>query len=190
MSHKFLYESSFHLLLSNIDQEMADDCQQAGCRHCGGELHQGNYPRSPHGVPGDFRGHYDSRFSFCCKDCRKRTTPPTVRFFGRYWYVAPVFLLLSALALGLSVRRRAKIKEYFGVTVSKSTWDRWRAWWRNNFVKTKFWQQHKGLCPPADENRGSLPRHLFCAFKNSLDKKMTQILKFLSPLTSGNLRAI
>ena len=190
MSHKYLHESRSHLLLLTIDREMAIECQQAGCQHCGGKLHQGNYPRSPHGVPGPFRDHYDSRFSFCCQDCRKRTTPPTVRFFGRYWYVAPVLLLLSALAFGLSARRRDKIKNYLGVTVPKSTWDRWREWWRNVFVKTPFWQQHKGLCPPAYESRCSLPRHLFCLFENPLDKKMTQILRFLSPLTSGNLRAI
>jgi len=101
-----------------------------------------------------------------------------------------IVLELKATSKDIQTQELAQIKKYFGVTVPKSTWDRWREWWRNVFVKTPFWQQHKGLCPPADENRGSLPRHLFCAFKNSLDKKMTQILKFLSPLTSGNLRAI
>ena len=190
MCHKFLHESRFHLLLLAIDREMARVFQQDGCQHCGGKLHQANYPRSPHGVPELFRDHYDSRFSFCCDTCRRRSTPATVRFFGRYWYVAPVLLLLSALALGLSERRRAQIKKYFGVTVPKSTWDRRREWWRNIFVKTPFWQQKKGLCPPEDESRCSFPRHLFCLFKKPLDKKMTQLLQFLSPLTSGDLRAI
>jgi len=190
MSHKFLHEAKFHLLLLKIDLEMASACEQIGCQHCGGQLYLGTYPRSPHGVPELFRDHYDSRFSFCCKECRKRTTPATVRFFGRYWYVAPVLLLLSALAFGVSTRRREKIKNYFGVSVPKSTWDRWRTWWRDIFVQEPFWQQEKGLCLIIDESRGSFPRHLFCLFKKSLDKQMKEVLQFLSPLTSGKLRAI
>lgn len=37
--------------------------------------------------------------------------------------------------------RLAQIKRHFGITVSESTWKRWRRWWRIAFNKTRFWKQ-------------------------------------------------
>lgn len=190
MSYKFLLKTSFHELLTEIDQDLAIKCQKAGCPHCGGQLHQAAYPRSPHGVFKDFREYYQSRFSFCCANCRKRTSPETVRFFGRYWHVAPVLILISALSLGINDRRLKQIKIHLGVTVSESTWKRWRKWWGSVFCTTPFWQQSKGLLSNFDEEACFLPRDLLILFKESLDKKMVRLLKFLSPLTAGGVRAI
>ena len=85
MSHKFIFRSTFHSLLIAIDREIAEATRKKGC-DCGGALHQSNYPRSPFGLSAEFRIAYEERFSFCCADCRKRTTPSSVRFFGRRWY--------------------------------------------------------------------------------------------------------
>ena len=146
MSHKFLFDSSFHLLLIAIDRELAESTRQQGCS-CGGTLHQANYPRSPLGLSAEFRSAYEERFSFCCSDCRQRTTSPSVRFFGRRWYPAPLLLLISALTLSINEYRLTQIKHRFGITVSESTWKRWRRWWRTTFVETAFWKHVSGLMP-------------------------------------------
>lgn len=83
MSQIFLLNASFHSFLIALDQELASKSQGSSCIYCGGKLHKTNYPRSPFGVPQSLREYYDKRFSFCCSECRKRTAPQSVRFFGR-----------------------------------------------------------------------------------------------------------
>ena len=191
MSHRFLSDSSFHSILIAIDKELADAAQKKGCLHCGGVLHQAAYPRSPFGMPAAFRSFYEARLSFCCSNCRKRTTPPSVRFFGRRWFPAPLIIFISALMLGINERRLIQIKKHFGIVVSESTWKRWRAWWRTVFVTTPFWLQAKGLLPPVSEIiNGPFPRQLFSVFQGVLEEKIHLLLRFLSPLTGGILRAV
>ncbi len=174
MSQKFVLNASVFEILSKIDAELAGNLLKTGCPYCGGKLHQANYPRSLFGLALPFRVYCEERLSFCCSSCRKRTTPPSVRFFGRRWYVAPIFILLSILMLGINERRLVQIKKHFGLTVSESTWKRWRAWWRDQFIETPFW----------------LPRALYRLFTGSLIEKIPKLLQFLSPLTGGNLRAV
>ena len=102
MSHKFLQDASFHFVLKSIDQDLAKGIQQQGCPRCGGALHHSDYPRSPCGVSPPFRKYYEDRLSFCCCLCRKRITPPSVRFFGRRWFPAPLLTLVSALDVGIN----------------------------------------------------------------------------------------
>lgn len=190
MSHKFIFDANFHLLLNALDQEIAKEAQQQGCMYCGNKLHQADYPRSPVGLPPQFRNDYSERFSLCCNQCRRRTTPKSVRFFGRRWYPAPLLILISVLAVGINERRIAQVKQHFGITVSESTWKRWRRWWRDSFQSTQFWQQHKGLVPTAIESTHHYPRALLIVFKGLLDEKVQLLLRFLSPLTGGILRAV
>jgi hypothetical protein len=190
MSHNFLWNAKFHLLLTTIDQDLAQQIQEKGCSECGHKLHQANYPRSPVGMPAQFRTHYDERLSFCCDNCRKRITPFSVRFFGRRWYPAPLFLLISSLMRSVSERHLDQLKQHFGLIVSESTWKRWRLWWRESFVTTRFWQYAKGLIPTALETNKSFPRALLDAFEGTLEEKMVFLLRFLSPLTSGVVQAI
>lgn len=190
MSQNFLFNTSFHLLLNKIDQEFANQVRQQGCS-CGGQLHQADYPRSPFGLPAQFRGQYDERFSFCCGTCRKRITPQSVRFFGRRWFPAPLLLLLSALTHGASKHRCAQVKRYFAITVSETTWRRWRKWFRNLFPTTPFWQQAKGSFPPTDHiMQGPYPRVLLNMFQGKIEEKMILLLRFFAPLTAGVLRAV
>lgn len=188
MSHKFLFDSSFHTLLIAIDRELAEEVRQQGCS-CGGRLHCSNYPRSPFGLLIKFRTAYEERFSFCCSDCRRRTTPPSVRFFGRRWYPAPLLLLISALMLSINERRLTQIKHYFGITVSESTWKRWRRWWRAAFIETAFWKQARGLIPEP-KRCISIARRMLIAFQGKIDNKMLLLLQFISPITAGHLRAV
>ncbi|SRR6266568_1823791 len=190
MSQNFIFNANFHLLLNKIDQELAKNIMEKGCRHCGGKLHLADYPRSPVGIPPPFRHHYDERLSSCCSTCRKRTTPPSVRFFGRRWYPAPFHLLVSALAQGINERRLAQVKRHFGITVSESTWKRWRRWWRECFASTSFWRREQGLAPSIDMTNKIFPRVLLDAFQGTLEEKMCLLLRFLSPMTGAILRAV
>lgn len=188
MSHTFLLNSTFHSSLTIIDQELAEATRLAGCP-CGGSLYQADYPRSPFGLPEALRHHYDHRFSFCCGDCRKRITPPSVRFFGRRWFPAPLLILISALAFGATEYRCIQIRRHFGVLISQSTWKRWRRWWRISFVETDFWLQAKGLIPIAYFN-GLFPRTLLSLFSGCLEERLILLLKFLKPLTAGIFRTV
>ena len=190
MSQNFLFKASFHLLLNKIDQEIAEEEKQKGCLYCGNQLDKANYPRSPFGLPSQFRHYYDERLSFCCNTCRKRTTPQSVRFFGCRWFPAPLLILISALMLGINERRLASVKRHFGIAVSISTWKRWRLWWRESFKTTLFWQQAKGLVPTAIETNKSFPRALLVLFHGILEEKTRFLLQFLVPLTGGVLRAV
>ena len=191
MSQNFLLNASFHLLLNTIDQELADKTKRQGCLFCGCKLHLADYPRSPFGIAPAFRDSYESRISFCCGTCRKRTTPPSVRFFGRRWFPAPLLVFISALMHGVNQRRCDQLKRHFGITVSESTLRRWHWWWRELFMATKFWQQAKGSFLPSDKMIcGPFPRVLLNEFKGLVSEKIILLLPFLSPLTAGVLRAV
>ena len=188
MSHKFLFNATFHTILIAIDREIAEDVRQKGCS-CGGALHQADYPRSPLGLPSALRSAYEERFSFCCDTCRRRTTPPSVRFFGRRWYPAPLLLLISGLMTSINDHRLTQIKRHFGITISESTWKRWRRWWRDTFVETAFWKQARSLIPQPKRSR-SMARRMLGSFHGPIDNQIILFLKFISPITAGHLRAV
>lgn len=189
MSHKFLFNASFHLLLNTIDQELAQAVQEAGCT-CGGKLHRANYPRSPCGLLPRFRSGYEERLSFCCDRCRKRTTPPSVRFFGRRWFPAPVHLLISLFKLSLNEQRLLQVKQHFGITLSESTWKRWRRWWRESFIMSSFWKKAQGWVATALDENTVFPRAVWEGFQGGLEARMLSLLRFLAPCTAGVLRAV
>lgn len=190
MSHNFLFNAIFHSVLNVIDRDLMDQAKKKGCPFCKNKLHQANYPRSPAGMPSEFREHYDARLSLCCSACRKRTTSPSVRFFGRRWFPAPIFVFICILQCGINERRLSQIKKHFGITVSERTWKRWRRWWREAFMTTKFWQQAKGIAPIDEKTNKNIARVLFDLFRGNLEEKIRCLLQFLSPLTGGVLRAV
>lgn len=189
MSHKFLCNASLHKALFALDVELARDCRQSGCRFCGDRLHVSNYPRKPRGVPPPFQDHYAERLSFTCAECRRRCTPPSVRFFGRIRFVAGIAVLIAALTRGPSERRCRQLERCFGVRLSVSTWTRWRRWWREQFRATRFWLQAKGYVAEP-EKLERLPADLLDAFPGWLRERLLAMLRFISPLTSGGLRAV
>jgi hypothetical protein len=110
MCHTYLGTSNFWTLLFRIDEDLAAQTRAAGCVFCGGKLHSARYPRKPRGVVCGLGGEaYERRLSFCCaRDrCRRRSTPPSVRFLGRRVYLSAVVVLVTALAAGLTGRRIA-----------------------------------------------------------------------------------
>ena len=116
MYHKLLFDATFWTFLFGIDQELAEEVRAEKCPSCGCHLHCANYPRKPRG-PRDLPEEYRYRLSFCCArdGCRKRVTPPSVRFLGRKVYLGAVVILVSAMRQGPTPRRVRELTELFHV---------------------------------------------------------------------------
>jgi hypothetical protein len=95
LGHELHRGGSFWSFLLSVDKDLADSSRQQGCS-CGGR-HCANYPRAPRAGPDHLPEEYRSRFSFCCDrdGCRRRMTPPSVRFLGRKVYLGAVVILIS-----------------------------------------------------------------------------------------------
>ena len=79
-----LADASLFTKLEIIDQELAQEVRSTPCPACGGPLHQANFPRKPRGGPKEIEKRPHIRYSYCCgrEGCRKRLTPPSIRFLG------------------------------------------------------------------------------------------------------------
>ncbi|MCY4556500.1 MAG: hypothetical protein OXF79_09015 [Chloroflexi bacterium] len=130
--------------LTRIDEDLVARQAREPCPHCGdGRLHRADYPRAAWGLPRDLREGEDvRRFSLCCDNegCRQRTRPDSVRYFGRRFYAAPLFLLAAVL-----LARGAPGLLRLGITLSidRRTLKRWRRWWREAFVQSGFWRERR-----------------------------------------------
>ena len=178
MSHFLLQDPRFFLLLLRVDQELAQQTRAGGCV-CGGVLHRGNYPRKSRGCLPEVRSDFESRFSFCCSICRKRTTSVSVRFLGRRVYLAMAVVLVSARHAGQTPATN-RVAELLNVPVR--TLARWRCWWQELFPLTPLW---RGACarfmPPV--MAVEMPATLLTRFTGTPAQSLMRMLVFLSPLT-------
>ena len=184
MCHSVLNDVKFFERLTGIDEAVAEQVQAAGYPYCGGRLHRACYERKPRGVPRDRLGPaYESRISFCCAEsgCRRRTTLASVRFLGRRVYLGVVVVVVSALANGVSASHGKRLGERLGVSVR--TVQRWRQWWRVEFVGTRFWHAVRGWFMPPVVRRG-LPHTLLERFAGETEvERLCQLLCFVCPLS-------
>ena len=69
--------------------------------YCEGPLHDANSWRKPRGGPPNLEKLFELRYSLCCgrEGCRRRVMPPSVRFWGRRVYWAPVILGSSRISV-------------------------------------------------------------------------------------------
>jgi hypothetical protein len=183
MYHVLLRDASFWDFLFGVDKDLARTARQEGCS-CGGRLHCANYPRKPSGGCGNLPESYRYRLSFCCErdGCRKRTTPPSVRFLGRKVYLGAVVVLVAAMRHGSSPRRVRELTQLFGA--DRRTIARWSVFWREHFPQTPFWKVARGRFV-LGRAIADLPRVLFEAFVHSEDSRedWRRLLEFLSPIT-------
>jgi hypothetical protein len=146
-------------------------------------LHRADYPRKPRGGE-NLPDEYGYRLSFCCDEdgCRKRVTPPSVRFLGRKVYLGAVVVLVVAMQQGPSPKRVAKLSELFGA--DRRTIVRWRAFWTEYFPQTPFWKVARGSLRAASDAT-PLPLALVQAFVHAeeLHESVRRLLCFLSPIT-------
>ena len=182
MIEKVLFDPSFLEFLRKLDRDLAEIEQAKGCRWCGSPLHWANYVRLPRGVPEARRAQV--RFSLCCarEGCRRRTTPPSMRFLGRRSYLGAAVLLVSAMHHGAQPSRMARVRERLGVR--PRTLARWRLWWREIFPLTRFWRVGRtGFVPPCDV--AALPASLLQRFTGTALEQLVHALAYLEPLTGG-----
>ena len=181
MYHDLPRSASFWLFLFSVDQDLAQSTRQRACS-CGGRLHRADYPRKPRGSD-DLPENYAYRFSFCCArdGCRKRVTPPSVRFLGRKVYLFAVVVLVSAMRQGPSPRRVRELTRLFGA--DRRTIARWQLFWREHVPLTPFWKIARGRLAPMAAT--ILPGSLLEAFLGSDDpcRGWGHLLRFLSPIT-------
>jgi hypothetical protein len=183
MYHVLFRDANFWSFLFGVDQDLAANTRQQGCP-CGGHLHRANYPRKPRGGCENLPESYGYRLSFCCErdGCRKRATPPSVRFLGRKVYLGAVVVLVAAMRQGPSPRRVRELSRLFGA--DRRTIGRWQVFWREHFPQTAFWKTNRSRLVPKLAI-ANLPRALFEAFIHRDDSRedWKRLLWFLSPIT-------
>ena len=183
MYHELPRSATFWLFLFSVDRYLAQSAREKACS-CGGRLHRANYPRKPRGAE-DLPEEYGYRFSFCCArdGCRKRVTPPSVRFLGRKVYLFAVVVLVSAMRQGPSPRRVRELSQLFGA--DRRTIARWQLFWQEYFPQTPFWKSARGRLP-ATAGLVLLPRSLLEAFLGGNDpcQPWGHLLRFLAPITT------
>ncbi len=164
-----------HLLA--IDRELTEQARTAGCPRCEGRLHGASYPRKPRGGPRRLReGVHARRLSLCCACCRRRVTPPSVRFLGRRVYYAVVVVL--ACVRTLTPARLGELRALLGV--DRRTLRRWRRWWRETLVRLPWWRVARArFVPPLEQRR--LPSALLERFGGASRPALAALLCFLSP---------
>ena len=167
-----------HEFLEKVDRDLASQAQSGGCDHCGAVLHRGDCSRKPRGGPS-----WDKRLSFCCSrdGCRKRKTPPSVRFLGRKVYVGFVVVLIAAMMHGPSDGRLQQLCRV--LSIDRRTLKCWRQWWRDIFVQCAFWQAARGRFARR-LTEGQMPLSLVQAFDAWQIDGLVKLMKFISPMTT------
>lgn len=187
--HSVLRSASFLCSLLDLDLETTARVRADHCSHCGGPLFRANYPRKPRGVPEGFEDEFSKRLSLCCgaESCRKRTTPPSVRFLDRRVYIGVTFVLLSMLRHGITDAREAQLRrEFHGeFPADERTLTRWRKAWQHVLPASPFWRvarsQLRSPVPSTD-----LPAGLVQSFIGNPAQQLASTLKFLSPLSTSS----
>ena len=169
-------------LLPRIDDDLAAKAQAAGCAHCGGRLDVADFPRRPpdRDALGD---DYVSRRSFCCAvdGCRRRCTPPSVRFLGRKQYLGAVVVLATVLQHGPSKKSVTKLSALLGI--SRRTLVRWRRWWSTMFAASRFWTSLRGRFVPAVDE-AAMPAALLSRLAATDEPAVVALLRLLAPMST------
>jgi hypothetical protein len=189
MYHDLPRGSRFWSFLFAIDRDVAETARKEACR-CGGHLHCANYLRKPRGTLVQLPEPQCLRLSFCCDrdGCRKRATPPSVRFLGPKVYLGAIVILISAMRQGATPRRVRELSARFGA--DRRTIARWQVFWREHFPQTPFWKIARARLVPVVEIV-TLPYSLVDTFlrRHPRCRGWTRLLRFLSPITiPGALR--
>jgi hypothetical protein len=182
---RVLQDDAFFSLLLEVDREGLESCWGAGCPHCGGRLHRGDYSRKPRGEPTGVPEGFSVRFSLCCSvdGCRKRLTPCSVRFLARRVYVGVAVLLVAAAMQGPSPARVKRLSESFGM--APRTARRWLEWWQTSFADSDLFRSLRGLLRRW-VGAAELPLALLDAARQERPRETAlKVLELLRPITSA-----
>jgi len=182
MSHGVGADASFAAALRQTDLELCSAVQRAGCPNCLGKLDRSDYPRKARGggifAEAELDREASRRLSLCCRQegCRRRATPPSVRFLGRRLYLAPVVLLAPCEIVGSR-----------GAPPPPLTVRRWTTWWRTAFAGSSVFQGLRGrLARPVDPDR--LPLSLVERLGPITEATVHRALRILSGLSTGSVQ--
>ncbi len=170
----------FFVMLWEIDLSLAKAVAAGRCPRCGGPLHRGDYPRKPRGGLQGAAGEGQSRrISLCCgrEGCRRRATPPSVRFLGRRVYVGALVVLASAYAWAMTAAAASRM-----TGVPSRTIGRWVRWWQGPFATTSVGTELAALAPEL--NRGALPHSWLERIAGGAECRLRRLLIQLGPLTT------
>lgn len=178
-------EREFFAALEQADEDISRRVAACGCGACGGPLHRGDYERKPRGALIAAAGaEHVTRFSLCCgrEGCRKRSTPPSLRFLGRRVYLGVVVIVASMFAQ--VVASAAELRRVTGVPTR--TMQRWLGWWCGPFVSTSvFVAVCAQLIGVAVEH---LPASIVLRLTGSPSEQVRATLALLAPLTTDSVR--
>jgi len=174
--------------LVDIDEAACALVAAAGCPWCRGPLHRSDYPRKPRGgllaVGGEA---FTRRLSLCCgwRGCRRRATPPSVRFLGRRVYLGAAVILASLASQALASAR--EVRRATGVPAR--TVGRWRRWWQMGFAESRVFEEQRGrILPPLEV--AQLPATLverFARAGHDAAAALVRTLGLVSPLTTTSV---
>jgi len=185
MFNEVVFGSEFFEGLRRTDAAIAEAVRVARCPHCGGPLHRGDYGRKPRGGLMAAAGEAQvRRYSFCCgqEGCRRRATPPSVRFLGRRVYLEAVVIGVSVL--GLAFRRAQDRHRATGVPAR--TVGRWCSWWSGSFVMTAVFAALRARLVTSLP-RAALPGILLARMRGSTPHRVGQLGRWLAPLTTASV---
>jgi hypothetical protein len=182
----FKLGSELFAALMRMDEEITRRVAAERCPACGGPLHRGDYERKPRGGLIAAEGEaFVRRFSLCCgsEGCRKRATPPSLRFLGRRVYLGGVVLVASLAAQALGGQAKA-LREATGVAAR--TVRRWLLWWQGPFVRTEVLVAVQARLVGVEVEQ--LPASLLLRLPGSPQQQVLRMLVLLAPLTTGSVR--
>ncbi len=176
---------SLFSLLYQIDLELLEITRNRRCPFYGGPLHCAHFQRKPRGGPPELQEAFEIRFSLCCgnKECRRRTMPPSVRFWGRRVYWAPVLLLVTALRQNKNPDVTLKrLKKFCGVW--RSTVNRWKKYFLSLFPQSEAYRRLDGPLMPQG-NIGCFLYDLLERLSETLDHPEAALVRCLKLLVLG-----
>jgi hypothetical protein len=138
-----------------------------------------NYPRKARGLDeeAERQGRYDLRLSLCCsrEGCRRRTTPPSVRFLGRHVFVGTLVLL---------VMRSGSCPIPPTPLPARQTRRRWRAFWQERLLASALFIEMVACRMSSALDPAEMPDALLDKFAGDLADRVFAVLRLLAPWTT------
>ena len=184
MYHYLLLDTRLYNSLFALDLLIAEQTKQSKCLFCGGVLHQSHFPRKPRGIPAaGLHCDYPIRFSYCCSQegCRKRLTPPSMRFLSRKVYSSVIIFLIFLFKASTDESKVDELNKFFNTTLSVETLRRWRDFWKNTVPQSHTFKRQGFNCFIAP----NLPSSLLSLFAGPLSQQLEMSLRWILPLTRG-----
>ena len=183
--HQLVREAIFLKELRDWDEREGAELQALGCRRveCGGKLDRAFYPRALRGHELEINQLSRRRVSYCCRRCRRRHTPVSVRFlsYKSYSHISVLMTLVLYSGRSPEVTLR-KIRTVSGA--SEVTVRRWRTWIAE-FLNTREWKALRAKLSPLFEV-ARFPASLVELFQlggGSLAETLVATLRFLKVLS-------